>query len=188
MNTEKSSGTPQQASQENQTMESIFNRTSVRSYTTQKVEKEKVDLMLRAAMAAPTAVNKQPWAFIVVDDREVLDSLAANLPYAKMIAEAPLAIVVCGNLDKALTEVDRNYWIQDCSAATQNILLAAHSLGLGAVWTGVTPRQERIKTVREVLNIPSNLVPLNVIPIGYPKGETKPKDKFDASNIYHNKF
>ncbi|MGL4851958.1 MAG: nitroreductase family protein [Phocaeicola sp.] len=180
--------TMQVSAEKNETIESILNRTSVRSYTSQKVESEKVELLLRAAMAAPTAVNKQPWAFIVVDDRALLDTLAANLPYAKMTAEANLAIVVCGNLDRALTEVDRNYWIQDCSAATENLLLAAHSLGLGAVWTGVFPRKERIEAVRNILNIPSNLVPLNVIPIGYPNGETKAKEKFDAANIYRNQF
>lgn len=187
-NSDTSNPVVEKPSAMNPTLETILTRSSVRAYTSQPVEEEKIELMLRAAMAAPTAVNKQPWAFIVVDDRAVLDSLAARLPFARMAAKAPLAIVVCGDLDKALTEVDRNYWVQDCSAATENLLLAAHSLGLGAVWTGVTPREERIAVVRELLSIPQHLVPLNVIPIGYPSGANKPKEKYDVSNIYRNKF
>lgn len=172
----------------NETLETIFNRTSVRSYSSRKVEPEKVELLLRAAMAAPTAVNKQPWAFVVIDDRALLDTLSARLPYAKMLSQANLAIVVCGDLNKALLEVDQAYWVQDCSAATENILLAAQSLGLGAVWTGVFPRDVRINTVRQTLNIPSHLVPLNLIPIGYPSTKNIPKDKWKPSNIHYNSF
>lgn len=172
----------------NTTMETILNRTSIRSYTDKVVEPEKVEQLLRAAMAAPTAVNKQPWVFVVVTQRELLDSLAVRLPYAKMLESVSTAIVVCGNLDKALLEVNQAYWVQDCSAASQNILLAAQSMGLGAVWTGVFPREDRIADVRGVLNIPLNLVPLNVIPVGYPKGDVTPKDKWNSENIHYNKW
>jgi len=172
----------------NQTMETILNRSSIRSYTTQEVEEDKIETLLRAAMAAPSAANKQPWAFIVVNERDLLDSLAMELPYAKMLAEAPVAIVVCGDLNKTLLDADQAYWVQDCSAATQNLLLAAHSMGLGAVWTGVFPRTERVDFVRNVLQIPSNLVPLNVIPIGYPNQENSPKDKWNPDNIFYNKM
>lgn len=172
----------------NPAMETILTRASVRSYTPEQVAPEQVELLLRAAMAAPSAVNKQPWAFVVVNERETLDSLAASLPYAKMLAGAPLAIVVCGDLTKALLSVEQAYWVQDCSAATQNLLLAAHSLGLGAVWTGVFPREDRAAEVKRILNLPAHLVPLNVIPVGHPEGETKPKDKWEPANVHYNRF
>lgn len=172
----------------NPVLDNIFRRSSVRSYTTQTVEAAKVELLLRAAMAAPTAVNKQPWAFVVIDRRGLLDSLAEALPYAKMLRQAPLAIVVCGDTTKALLEPDQAYWVQDCSAATENLLLAAEALGLGAVWTGVFPRPDRVAEVRGVLDLPSHLVPLNVIPIGYPAVAPKPKDKWNPTNIFYNRF
>lgn len=169
-------------------IENIFARKSVRAYTPKPVEKEKVDLLVKAAMAAPTAVNKQPWAFVVVDDRNVLDKLAAELPYAKMTAQAPLAIIVCGDLSKALNgEADR-YWMLDCSAASENLLLAAESMGLGAVWTAVYPESDRIAKVRSVLSLPDYIVPLNLIPVGYPQRQEEAKNKFKAENVHYNKW
>ena len=138
----------------NTAIENIFARKSVRTYTPQPIEKEKVDLLVKAAMAAPTAVNKQPWAFVVVDDRKVLDKLAAELPYAKMTAQAPLAIVVCGDLSKALNGETDRYWMLDCSAASENLLLAAESMGLGAVWTAVYPENDRKGKVSLVFTRP----------------------------------
>ena len=128
---------------EKSAIEIIMARKSVRSYTSRPVEKEKVDIMLKAAMAAPSAVNKQPWSFIVIDDKEVLNHLAQVLPYAKMTAEAPMAIVVCGDLTKSLNGELGQYWMLDCSAASENLLLAAEALGLGAVWTAVYPEEQR---------------------------------------------
>lgn len=174
--------------QNDSTMEAILTRTSVRSYTDKVVETEKIEKLLRAAMAAPTAVNKQPWAFVVVTDRALLDTLSVLLPYGKMLKSASTAIVVCGDLNKALLDINQAYWVQDCSAASQNILLAAHAMGLGAVWTGVFPREDRVADVRGVLNIPDNLVPLNVIPVGYPTGDSMPKDKWNIENIYYNRW
>ena len=174
--------------QRDTTMETILTRSSVRSYTDKVVEPEKFEQLLRAAMSAPTAVNKQPWAFIVVTDRALLDTLSVLLPYGKMLNTATTAIVVCGDLNKALLEVNQAYWVQDCSAASQNILLAAHAMGLGAVWTGVFPREDRVSDVRGVLNIPDHLVPLNVIPVGYPNGDSTPKDKWNIDNIYYNRW
>ena len=138
-------------------------------------------------MAAPSARNLQPWAFIIITDRNTLNTLADRLPYAKMLYEATAAIVVCGIPEKS-GDSPEGYWVQDCSAATQNILLAIESMGLGAVWTGVYPRSERIDVVRDVLSIPQNVFPLNVIPIGYPKGENRPKDKFKPENIRWEKW
>jgi len=169
-------------------LKNIYTRTSVRSYEGREIEKEKVEQLLRAAMSAPTAMNKQPWAFIVVNDRAVLNSLADSLPHAKMAAEAPVAIVVCGDLSKVLEGEASTYWIQDASAATENLLLAAHGLGLGAVWTGVYPNQRRVDAVKAILKLPENIIPLNVIPIGYPKGPQAPKDKWNTDNIHYNKW
>ena len=122
-------------------------------------------------MAAPTAVNRQPWAFYVVTQRASLDALAQQLPYAKMLAQAQAAIVVCGDMEKAGNMKDKGYWVQDCAAATQNILLAAESMGLGAVWTASYPYDDRTEAVINELNLPNTHIPLNVIPIGYPTGE-----------------
>ena len=172
----------------NMAIENILARKSVRAFTPKPVENEKVDLLLKAAMAAPTAVNKQPWAFVVVDDRNVLDQLAAELPYAKMTAQAPLAIVVCGDLSKALNGETDRYWMLDCSAASENLLLAAESMGLGAVWTAVYPESDRMAKVRTVLSLPDYIVPLNLIPVGYPQHQEEAKDKFNTENIHYNKW
>ena len=166
----------------------IMTRASVRSYTDQAVENDKVEKMLKAAMAAPTARNQQPWAFIVVDSREILDELAETLPHAKMAAQAPLAIVACGDLTKSLSGVAQEYWVQDVSAAIENLLLAAHAMELGAVWTGVYPIPERVNDVVQVLSLPEHIIPLAVIPIGYPAGEVQPKDKWKPENIKYNKW
>lgn len=178
----------QQKTSHNEAFANIMTRKSVRTYANKPIEKEKVDTLLRAAMAAPTAVNKQPWAFVVIDDAAILDTLATHLPYAKMTGEAPLAIVVCGDLTKTIRGNDDPYWALDCSAATENLLLAAESMGLGAVWTGVYPEEERMEVVSQILGLPEYILPFNVIPIGYPAYQEKPKDKFKAENIHYNKW
>ena len=169
-------------------LETIMTRTSVRAYTDQPVEDEKIELMLRAGMAAPTAVNKQPWAFVVVRSREQLDRLKEANPYARMLESAQLAIVVCGDMSKAIEGPMQSYWIQDASAATENILLAAHALGLGAVWTGVYPNPERVAPVSEALSLPSHVVPLCVIPMGYPAESPQPKDKWKPENVHYEQW
>lgn len=169
--------------QEQAVLDNIATRTSIRDYEARPVEKEKVEKMLRAAMAAPTAMNKQPWHFVVVDQRSVLDSLADANPNAKMLLKAPLAIVVCGDMNKVIEGGGRDFWIQDASAATENLLLAAHAMGLGAVWTGAYPSEERSKAISATLSLPDNLVPLNMIVIGYPVEHPQPKDKFKEENI-----
>lgn len=171
---------------ENAALENIMTRTSIRQYLPDRtISKDTVELLLRAAMSAPTAVNRQPWQFIVIDNRASLDSLAEVLPYAKMLEHASIAIVPCGDLSKAFEE-EPSYWIQDLSAATENLLLAAHSLGLGAVWTGVYPVKERMAAVSERLGLPANVIPLAVVPIGYPKGEHQPKDKWNPEAVHFN--
>ena len=169
-------------------LENIMTRTSIRAFTDRPVEDEKIELMLRAGMSAPSAINKQPWAFVVVTSREQLDRLCETSPNARMLASAQLAIVVCGDMTKAIEGAMQSFWIQDASAATENILLAAHALGLGAVWTGVYPNPDRAAAVSEVLELPSYVVPLNVIPIGYPADSPEPKDKWKPENIHYDRW
>lgn len=183
---DKSADAQQSVNAEQAVLDNIATRTSIRDYEARPVEKEKIEKMLRAAMAAPTAMNKQPWHFVVVDQRNVLDALAGANPYAKMLKKAPLAIVVCGNTDKMIEGGGRDFWIQDASAATENLLLAAHAMGLGAVWTGAYPSEERCISISKVLSLSDNLVPLNMIVVGYPAEQPQPKQKFKEENISYN--
>lgn len=168
-------------------IENIMTRTSIRQYKNQPVEQEKIDVMLKAAMAAPSAVNLQPWHFIVITDKKTIDLLSGKQP-----TNAPLLIAMCGDTDKTTMPDGKgklpDFWVQDVSAATQNLLLAAHALGLGAVWTGVYPVMERTAEVANVLNCPSNIVPVAVVRIGYPDESPEPKNKFKEENISYNKF
>ena len=170
----------------NDTLKTIFNRKSVRSYTDAAVSKEQLIMLSRAGMAAPTAVDSRPWDFILITDKAVLKKLAGVLPYAKMAEQAAAAIIVTGDLDRQFGGKDASFWVFDCSAASENILLAAESMGLGAVWTAVYPDKERVLAVRKTLGIPEHIVPLNFIPIGVPTGKDKPKDKFNPKQIHEN--
>lgn len=167
----------------NSTLDTIFNRKSVRKYTERPVEKEMLETLARAGMAAPSSKDRRPWEFIIVTDRKLLDAMGEGLPLARMLKETKQAIIVCGDTVKS-----ENAWYLDCSAAAQNILLAAESMGLGAVWTAAYPYPDRIKVVREVLNLPNHLVPLTVIPVGYPQGSEKPKVKFNKQQIHYNSW
>ena len=176
---------------DNQALECILTRTSVRQYDENRtISRDTIETLLRAAMAAPTAVNKQPWAFVAIDNRQDLDSLAAVLPYARMLAKAPLAIVTCGDMSKIIDgeTPDKGFWIQDVSAATENLLLAAHALGLGAVWTGVYPDADRVKAVQQRLGMPDSIITLAVVPVGYPAGPQTPKDKWKTENVHFNRW
>lgn len=165
-------------------LHNILQRKSVRAYTDRAVSHEQLDTLIRAAMAAPTGRDMRPWHFIVLEGRHQLSPLAEQLPYAKMLAEAQAAVVVCG--DMSVTDKEGNSsrnWTFDCSAATENLLLQAEAMGLGAVWTGVYPYDERLEAVKQALHLPDHLIPLNVIPIGYPKGDPQPKDKYDPAKV-----
>jgi len=135
-------------------------------------------------MCAPSAMNKQPWEFVVVRDAATLKAIGDALPYSRVGNGAQAAIVVCGNEDNGLPGRGKEYWIHDCSAASMNILLAAKALGLGAVWTGVYPGEDRVATVRKILSIPDGFMPLNVIPIGYPAENPPPKDKWNPAKVH----
>ena len=168
----------------NDAIKTIMTRPSVRAFLDKTVPEETVEQLLRAAMAAPSAKNSQPWAFVLIRDRAELEKLGAALPNAKMTATAPLALAICGVLDKALPGEAREYWIQDCAAATENFLLAAHALGLGAVWTGVHPISERIAILKETLRLPDGVEPFCLIPFGWPAAPVDAKDKWDPAAVH----
>jgi nitroreductase len=161
----------------------IRERKSVRSYTGEPVNKEEIDQILHAAMAAPAAVHMLPWKFIVITDKAKLQSLAKGLPFAQMLPKAGTAIVVCAVPEEAAMG-NEMFAILDCTCASENILLAAEALGLGAVWTAVYPDNELMDFVRQELAIPGYVIPLNIIPVGHPTGEEKFRDKFNAKNIH----
>jgi nitroreductase len=164
----------------------IMTRTSIRQYTNEPVSKADIETMLRAGMAAPTAVNKQPWHFVVVTDKAKLKALSGGR--GRMLEQCAVAIVVCGDMEKAMPGKAKEYWIQDCSAATENILLAANALGLGAVWTGVYPMEDRMAAVSKAMKLPETIVPLCTIVIGHPAEQPKPKDKWKPENVSYNEF
>jgi nitroreductase len=165
------------------TLTVIHNRKSARNFTGESVTQDLLEILLKAAMAAPSAVNCQPWEFVVVTDRKTLDNLGDALPYAKMIYKAGAAIIVCGIPSKAHKKMVE-YAVIDSALASENILLAAEALVLGAIWTAAYPYPDRMKSVRSILNIPSDVIPLNVIPIGHPTGEDVRKEKFDPKKIH----
>ena len=179
--------TSETCSAANAVIENIMTRTSIRQFTNQPIAKDTLDLIVKAGMAAPSAVNAQPWAFVIVTEKEVLDSLNAIKPWFNL-KTATAAVVVCGDMNKAMEGTGREYWIQDCSAASENILLAAHAYGIGAVWCGVYPNEEIVAGVSRVLTLPENIIPLNVITMGYPAENPEPKDKFKTENIHYQKW
>ncbi len=164
-------------------LENIFKRRSVRKFTSEPIDDETVKSLLEAAMAAPSSNNKRPWRFVVVRERRTLDRLADMHPYGKMLSQATLAIVVCGDVEKSPTA-----WFLDCSAATENILLAAAEMDLGAVWLGVYLRKKRETGTREILNIPENIGVLSIIAIGRPGEEKPPRTQYEESNVFYERW
>lgn len=167
-----------------ETLQTIHSRKSVRSYVNKPVSKDDLMTIMKAAMAAPSAMDLRPWRFVAITDKKKLNELSEILPYGKMLKNAGAAIAVCGDLAKTFEGKEKEFWVQDCSASTQNILLAVEASGLGAVWIGVYPNDERVAAVSSALGLPPNIIPLNVISIGYPTGEEKPKDKFNKEYIH----
>lgn len=165
----------------------IHQRKSVRHYTGQAVEAATLTEIVKAGMAAPTAVNRQPWAFVVVTEKDSLKALANGLPYGKMLENAGGAIVVCALPKKAFQE-KTEFAILDATCASENILLAIEALGLGGVWVSTYPEPERMAFTRKALGIPEEVIPLNIIAVGYPVGTERPKDKFKAGNIHWGKW
>lgn len=171
-------------------LDNIASRKSVRAYTDEPVSDADIETLLRAAMAAPSAMNRQPWEFIVLKDRACLDSLAAQLRYAKMLTQAPLAIVVCAETmltNREGQQVENMFWEHDASAAAENLLLAAEAIGLGAVWTAASD-PVRSQAVCEALGITGTVKPLCVIPVGHPAADEQPKDKWKPEKIHYNRW
>ena len=160
-------------------VKTLFARRSIRKYTDEPISDSEVRTLLESAMAAPSAANLKPWHFIVVRNRGTLDLLADALPYGKMLFEAPLCIAVCGD-----TAVSPDYWPQDCSAATENLLLTATALGLGAVWLGVYPRDEREAAVRDILGIPDTVTPLNIVSLGRSAEQKEARTQYDQTRVH----
>jgi len=166
-------------------LENLFSRRSIRKYKNVTLSEKDIKTLLKAAMQAPTARNKQTWQFVVVNERDKLNALMQAHPYAKMLKDAPLAIIVCGdkNLDDSL-----DYLSVNGAAATQNILLAAHALGLGAVWLGVYGREDRMKDISKIFSLPEHIVPISAIAVGVPNEEKPAEDRFDDNKVHYNNW
>jgi len=161
----------------------IQTRRSVRRYTNQKITDDAVQQLLTAAMSAPSAANEQPWEFVVIRDRKMLDEIPAFSPFADMVKRAPLGILVCADTRNVVLP---GFWVQDCAAATQNLLIAAHALGLGAVWTGVYPMDGQVAGFTKHCHLPEGVVPLAFVVLGYPAEEPQRQDRFDKKKIHAN--
>lgn len=162
-------------------------RVSVRAFTGEKISEEQIQTLLQCAMAAPSAMNHQPWAFIVVTEDSILEQLGKEFPYSRCDQKPACAIIPCGDLTKAI-KGSENFWINDVSAATENILLAAHAMGLGAVWTGLHPNMERATAAQQLLGLPEYIIPLCIVPVGVPAEQPEIKDKWNTDNIHYNRW
>lgn len=179
-------------------IEVMMTRASVRSFTGEAVSQEQLETILKAGMAAPSAMNGQPWRFVVLTDKDKIESIFGGTPRSGMFTSAGAVIVVCGQTtsmrkpfgqpDAEETEQPNIFWFEDCSAAAENILLAAHALGLGAVWTAGYPAENRVEPVAAALGLPQNVLPLCIIPVGVPTEPAAPKDKWKPENIHWNQW
>jgi nitroreductase len=162
-------------------MDVIFKRRSVRKYTSQAVSDADIEAVIRAGMAAPSAGNQQPWHFLVIRDRSILLEIANINPYAKMLEHAPAAILVCGDMR---LEKHEGFWVQDCSAATENMLIELTQRGLGGVWLGFYPVQSRVDGIKKLFNLPKEVTPLCVVALGHPAEKTEEADRFKKERIH----
>jgi len=163
-------------------MVAILSRRSIRSYTTQTVSDEVIKELLEAGMSAPSAGNEQPWHFVIIKNRHIMEHIMKIHPHSGMLKEAPLAILICG--DESLQKY-QGYWVQDCSAATENILIAVNAKGLGGVWLGVYPIDDRVNGIRKILGMPENVIPFALLSIGYPSEKKPPANRYNESRIHH---
>lgn len=166
----------------NQVIENILTRVSVRQFTGEKISDEQTETLLRCALAAPSAVNQQPWKIYIVENEELLRQLGEAMPNCRCQNHPACAFVLCGDMDKVF-QPQPDFWIHDVSAATENLLLAVHSMGLGAVWCGVYPSQEKVEMTRSILGIEERFVPLCIVPVGHPAEQPDVKDKYKEENI-----
>jgi nitroreductase len=167
-------------------LDAIFTRRSVRRFSSKKVSAANIEVILKAAMSAPSAHNEQPWQFLVITERELLDQISKVHPYAKMCLEAPLAIIPC--VDLSLHDYSDAFWVQDLSAAAQNILLTARALDLGAVWLGVYPNKKIVSAIAQMFELPKDVIPLNIIPIGHTDVVQSKTNPCSAGKVHNNKW
>lgn len=175
---------------EDEVLECIMTRASVRKYKPETVNDSVMTKVLKAGMAAPTAANQQAWHFVVITNQALKDSITDAFQWTKMVRDCAFAVVVCGDMSR-LFEGDREdggFWTLDCSAASENMLLAAHALGLGGVWCGIYPEEDRMSRLSAILNLPPNLRPLNILSFGYPETTVAPKQKWDPEKVSYNRF
>lgn len=166
-------------------MKAIFTRRSIRHFRPDPVEEKLVGEVIRAGMNAPSAGNEQPWHFTVIYDRDLLDAIMGVHPHARMLSEAPLAILTCADMHQVH---HLNFWPQDMAAATQNMLLMAADLGLGSVWLGVYPDSGRVEGIKRILSLPSNIIPFSLLPMGWPAESKEPNNRFDPSRIHYDRW
>ncbi|AKB18299.1 MULTISPECIES: nitroreductase family protein [unclassified Methanosarcina] len=168
-----------------ETMDAILTRRSIRKYLPEPVSRDMIEKILKAGMSAPSAGNEQPWHFIIIDRRDLLEKISEMHPYANMLKGAPAALLICADRN---TPKFKDFWVQDCSAASENMLLAAHALGLGAVWIGVYPAEKLITDIRELFKIPEHVTPFSIISIGHPAEEKPGEPRYEASRIHDNSW
>lgn len=168
----------------NEKLGALFSRRSVRKYKPKEIPDEMIRDLLEAAMAAPSAVAKDPWDFIIVKKQEIRDRIADALPNGQMLRLAPVGVVVCGNLERAHGE-EFSYMLQDCSAAIENLLLAADMLGLGACWLGVHPREERVAELKGLFSLPENVIPVSCIALGWPEEHAIPRTRYRDDAVHY---
>ena len=169
----------------NETIQSIVGRRSIRRYKDTPVDRDTIELLLKAGMAAPSASNRQPWEIVVVTRKETREQLAKAHLNARMVQDAPVCVVICGNGERFYRDAEaRDYWVQDCSAVTENILVAAASLGLGTCWCGVFPRKVLVEAVAKILGLPEGILPLNLIALGHPDADPPVKNKWHPERVH----
>lgn len=166
-------------------MQTILGRRSIRKFTGEQIPDEDIKKLLEAAMAAPSACNQQPWHFIVVKDKTTHDKIMEIQPYTRMLEKAALAILVCADPE---LQTCPGYWVQDASAATENILLAVKAMGYGATWCGLYPNDDRVWQIKELFDMPKQVMPLNVIAIGVPDEEKPPSNRYNEDRVHHEKW
>lgn len=163
-------------------IDAILTRRSIRRFTGQVISDEQLELLLKAGFQAPSAHNLQPWHFIIVKEKANLEKISSSHPYAKMLPQAGCGIIVCGDVKK---EPNEGFLAEDCAAAIQNILLAAHGTGLGAVWCGLYPNTDRTTVISSILKLPENIIPVGLIAVGYPNEEKTAQDRYDSTRIHY---
>lgn len=167
-------------------MDAILDRRSIRKYTSKPISRGDIEQILRAGMSAPSAGNERPWQFIVLNDRNIMEGITKIHPYSQMLKEASHAIIICCDMNQK--KFDEDYWVEDCSAAAENMIIMAQELGIGSVWLGVYPTLDRVEQIKRFLNLPENVTPFSILALGYPAETKNTPDRYEASRVHWNKW